>query len=203
MYIKIYDFNKLKYLKKVKIINYKKKINKYLIYYYFRRYFFNKRLGTVSTKNKSQVKGSNRKICKQKGLGVARKGNIKNPLFRGGGVIFGPKNRKYNIKINKKIINISYKYILNNKIKNNNLIIIKNIIFKKINLKIILKFLKKFFYFNEKFLFIMKEYSKFFFYLKNIKNIKVITYNNINIFLLKKYKYIIMDKLYLLKTIYN
>ncbi|XBT18550.1 MAG: 50S ribosomal protein L4 [Candidatus Shikimatogenerans sp. Tder] len=204
MYIKVYNFNKLKFFKKVKILNYKKIKNKYLIYYYFRKFFFNKRLSIANTKNKSQIKGSNRKICKQKGLGVARKGNIKNPLFRGGGIIFGPKNRKYNIKINKKIINISYKIILNNKIKKNYIIIIKNIISNKINLKFVLKFLNKFFYLNEKFLFIInKKNYNFFIFLKNIKNIKVITYNNVNIFLLKKYKYIIIDKLYLFKKIYN
>ncbi|XBT18646.1 MAG: 50S ribosomal protein L4 [Candidatus Shikimatogenerans sp. Tcar] len=204
MYIKVYNLYKLKFIKKIKIINYIKKYNKYLIYYYFKKYFTNKRFSIASTKNKSQIKGSNRKICKQKGLGIARKGNIKNPLFKGGGVIFGPKNKKYNIKINKKIINISYKIILNEKIKKNNIIIIKNFFIKKINLQYILKFLNKFFYLNEKFLFIINNNNyNLFIYLNNIKNIKVILLNNINIFLLKKYKYIILDNFSLLKKIYN
>ncbi|XBT18324.1 MAG: 50S ribosomal protein L4 [Candidatus Shikimatogenerans sp. Tduv] len=203
--IKMYDLCNLKFLKNIKIKKLKCIKNKFLLYFYFKKYLSNKRFSTANTKNRSLIRGSNKKICKQKGLGVARKGSIKNPLFKGGGVIFGPTNKKkYNIKINKKIIKKSYIYILNEKIINDEIIIINNFYFINNSIKKIIKFINKFFYLNDKFLFILKEkkyniYKKY----KNYKNIKIILYNNINIFLLKKYKYIIFDSIYILKKIYN
>ncbi|XBT18149.1 MAG: 50S ribosomal protein L4 [Candidatus Shikimatogenerans sp. Tser] len=205
MYILTYNFKKLKFIKKIKIKKTLKIKNKFLIYYYFRKFLFNKRFNTANTKNKSKIIGSNKKICKQKGLGVARKGNIKNPLFKGGGVIFGPTNKKnYNIKINKKIINLSYKIIINQKIKKNNIIYLKNFFLKENIYKNILKFINKFFYLKDNFLFILslKDYKKIYKY-KNIKNIKFILINNINIFLIKKYKFILINNLSFIKKIYN
>jgi large subunit ribosomal protein L4 len=69
---------------------------------YIRVYFANKRQGTASTKTRGEVSGSTRKIYRQKGTGRARHGDIKAPIFVGGGVVFGPKPRNYSLKINKK-----------------------------------------------------------------------------------------------------
>lgn len=62
----------------------------------------NKRQGTHKAKERSEIAGSTKKIKKQKGTGTARFGNIKNPLFRGGGTVFGPRPRNYGFKLNKK-----------------------------------------------------------------------------------------------------
>jgi large subunit ribosomal protein L4 len=69
---------------------------------YIRVYLANKRQGTASTKTRGEVSGSTRKIYRQKGTGRARHGDIKAPIFVGGGVVFGPKPRDYSLKINKK-----------------------------------------------------------------------------------------------------
>ena len=63
----------------------------------------NARQGTHKSKERGEIKGSTKKIKKQKGTGTARAGNIKNPLFKGGGRVFGPRPRTYTVKLNKKV----------------------------------------------------------------------------------------------------
>ncbi len=77
--------------------------NDHAIYLAVKQYMANQRQGTHQTKEKSQLSGSTRKLHKQKGTGGSRKGSIKNPLFRGGARIFGPKPRTYDMKLNKKV----------------------------------------------------------------------------------------------------
>ncbi len=76
--------------------------NDHVIWLDVKRYRNAQRQGTHKAKERSDVKGSTRKIKRQKGTGTARAGDIKNPLFRGGGTIFGPRPRNYDIKVNKK-----------------------------------------------------------------------------------------------------
>ena len=76
--------------------------NDHAIYLDVKQYLAAQRSGTHKAKERSDVKGSRRKLRKQKGSGAARVGDIKNPLFRGGGRVFGPRPRKYDFKINKK-----------------------------------------------------------------------------------------------------
>ncbi len=73
-----------------------------LLAQYVRVYLANQRAGTASTKTRGEIKGSTRKIYRQKGTGRARHGDIKAPIFVGGGVVFGPKPRDFSLKMNKK-----------------------------------------------------------------------------------------------------
>ena len=77
--------------------------NDHVMYLAVKQYLANQRQGTHKAKERGEIKGSTRKIKKQKGTGTARAGSIKNPIFRGGGRIFGPRPRKYTIKLNKKV----------------------------------------------------------------------------------------------------
>ena len=77
----------------------------------------NRRQGTHKTKERGEIKGSTRKIKRQKGTGTARAGSIKNPLFKGGGRTFGPRPRSYGIKLNKKVKNLARKSALATKAK--------------------------------------------------------------------------------------
>ncbi len=86
----------------------------------------NKRQGTASTLTKSEVRGGGKKPWRQKGLGRARAGSIRSPLWRGGGVIFGPKPRDYNKKVNKKEKILAYVSIFTQHFNNGSLKVIKD-----------------------------------------------------------------------------
>jgi len=77
--------------------------NEHAMYLDVKQFLAHQRQGTHKAKERGEIKGSTRKIKKQKGTGTARAGSIKNPLFRGGGRVFGPKPRTYGFKVNKKV----------------------------------------------------------------------------------------------------
>lgn len=81
----------------------------------------NKRQGTASTKTRSEVRGSTRKLYSQKGTGRARRGDIKSPLLRGGGVAFGPKPRLYRQSMPRKMRRLALKCVLSSKVREGNL----------------------------------------------------------------------------------
>lgn len=83
-----------------------------------------RRAGSASVKNRSDVRGSGRKLFRQKGTGRARPGDIKSPLLRGGGVIFGPHPKQYKNRVNKKVRKLALKMALSSKFKANNLVVI-------------------------------------------------------------------------------
>lgn len=91
--------------------------NDHAIYLAVKHYMKNQRQGTNKSKERGEIKGSTRKIKKQKGTGTARAGSIKNPLFRGGGTIFGPKPRDYKSKLNKKVRTLARNSALTQKAK--------------------------------------------------------------------------------------
>ncbi len=87
----------------------------------------NRRSGTASVKNRSDIRGSGRKLFRQKGTGRARRGDIKSPLLRGGGVVFGPKPKSYAYKAPKRVRRLALKMALSSKLKENNLVVLDNI----------------------------------------------------------------------------
>jgi len=89
----------------------------------------NARQGTVSTKDRSLVRGSTRKIFRQKGTGNARMGSEKNPLRRGGGTVFGPTPRDYSQSINKKMRRLAIKCVLSDKLRNSDFKVVESLSF--------------------------------------------------------------------------
>lgn len=83
-----------------------------------------RRAGTASVKHRSDVKGSGRKLFRQKGTGNARRGDIKDPLLRGGGSIFGPDPKSYAYKVPKKVRRLALKMALSSKVNENELLLI-------------------------------------------------------------------------------
>jgi len=118
--------------------------NDHAIYLDVKQYLAAQRTGTHKTKGRSEVKGSRRKLRKQKGSGAARVGDIKNPLFRGGGRVFGPQPRSYNFKVNKKVKRLARKSALSHKAKDKNIIVLEDFTFEKPNTKSYSNFLSNF-----------------------------------------------------------
>ncbi|MDG2138629.1 MAG: 50S ribosomal protein L4 [Flavobacteriales bacterium] len=103
--------------------------NDHAIYLDVKQYLASKRAGTHSAKERGDITGSRRKIRKQKGSGAARVGDIKNPIFRGGGRVFGPRPRKYDFKVNKKVKRLARKSALTYKLSEENIIVLEDFSF--------------------------------------------------------------------------
>jgi large subunit ribosomal protein L4 len=91
----------------------------------------NKRQGTVSTKTRGDVKGSTRKLYRQKHTGRARRGDIKSPLLRGGGVVFGPKPRNYCQSMPRKMRKLALKCLLSDKVREGNIRLLQELDFEE------------------------------------------------------------------------
>lgn len=94
------------------------------IYLDVKRYLAAQRQGTAKSKERGEITGSTRKIKRQKGTGTARAGSIKNPLFRGGGTIFGPRPRTYDMKVNRKVKQLARKSALSYKAKGDGITVV-------------------------------------------------------------------------------
>ncbi len=101
--------------------------NDHVIYLAVKQYLAARRSGTHKVKTRAEVQGASRKLHKQKGTGGARKGNIRNPLYKGGGTIFGPKPHSYDFKLNRKVKDLAKISALSHKAKDGAIVIIEDI----------------------------------------------------------------------------
>jgi len=100
--------------------------NQHVIYLAVKQYLASQRQGTHKVKTRAEVKGASRKLHRQKGTGGSRKGNIRNPLYKGGGTIFGPKPHRYDIKLNRKVKDLARMSALAYKAKNNAIVVVED-----------------------------------------------------------------------------
>ncbi len=101
--------------------------NDHVIYLAVKQYLAQGRQGTHKVKTRAEVHGASRKLHKQKGTGGARKGNIRNPLYKGGGTIFGPKPHSYDFKLNRKVKDLAKISALSYKAKESAIIVVEEI----------------------------------------------------------------------------
>ena len=113
----------------------------HVVYLAVKQYLANQRQGTHKSKERNEVAGSTRKLHRQKGTGGSRKGSIKNPLYRGGGRIFGPRPRNYELKLNKKVTRLARKAALTNMAVENRIFIVEDFKFEAPKTKKYLAFL--------------------------------------------------------------
>jgi len=150
--------------------------NDHVIYLDCKQYMANNRQGTHSSLHRGIVSGSTKKLKKQKGTGTARFGSIKNPLFRGGGRVFGPEPRLYDFKLNKKVKRLARKSALTYKMQDNNIYVLDNLNFDEIKTKNIVNLKNNFKFDNKKVLIVMSESNKnVYLSARNLQDVNVVT----------------------------
>ena len=151
-----------------------------------------KRSGNAHTKTRGEVSGGGRKPWRQKGTGRARAGSIRSPLWKGGGIVFGPRKRDWSFKLNKKVKKNALKSALNYKLKNNLLYVIDKIELPEIKTKKVVEFMKKFEI--NSVLFVDRENSKLKLSSRNIVNVKYLEDKGLNVFDILKHDYLVISK---------
>jgi len=155
--------------------------NDHAIYLEVKQFLANNRQGTHKTKERSEVTGSTKKIKKQKGTGSARFGDIKNPLFRGGGRVFGPRPRDYSFKLNKKVKALARTSALSYKAKNNQIMVVEDFNLEAPKTKELMAINKNLKIDDKKSLFILKERNNnIYLSSRNLQNFKVVTLSELN-----------------------
>ena len=169
--------------------------NDHAIYLDVKQYLANQRQGTHQSRERGDIAGSTRKIKKQKGTGTARAGSIKNPLFRGGGRVFGPRPKSYSFKLNKKLKVLARKSALTYKAKEDSILVLDNLSFKTPKTKDFISVLKNLKIDGDKSLFVTNEKDQnTLLSSRNLKNAKVITADKLNTYdILYSHKLIISE----------
>ncbi len=133
--------------------------NNHVIYLAVKQYLAAQRQGTHKVKTRAEVQGASRKLHRQKGTGGSRKGNIRNPLYKGGGTIFGPKPHLYDFKLNRKVKDLAKISALSYKAKDNAIMVVEDITMDAPKTKTFTDILGKLKAADKKVMFIMPEYN--------------------------------------------
>ncbi len=133
--------------------------NNHAIYLAVKQYLAAQRQGTHKVKTRAEVQGASRKLHRQKGTGGSRKGNIRNPLYKGGGTIFGPKPHKYDIKLNRKVKDLAKISALSYKAKENAIYVVEDITLDAPKTKTLMTALNALKVGDKKAIFVMPEYN--------------------------------------------
>ena len=167
-------------------------LKEHLIYEAVKNYRANQRRGTASTKTRGKVAGSGRKPWRQKGTGRSRVGTTRNPLWRGGGVVFGPQPRDYSYKMPKKARRNALKSVLSDKMRNQRILVIDKIDLESNKTRDALALLKNF-QFDKLLIVDKKENSHLILSTRNVPYIKAIDFSEINVYDSLDYNYIMFS----------
>jgi large subunit ribosomal protein L4 len=133
--------------------------NNHVVYLAVKQYLAAQRQGTHKVKTRAEVHGSSKKLHKQKGTGGARKGNLRSPIYKGGGTIFGPKPHGYDIKLNRKVKDLAKISALSYKAKENAIVIVEDVNMDTPKTKQFAGILKSLNVSDKKTLFVLPEYN--------------------------------------------
>jgi large subunit ribosomal protein L4 len=163
------------------------KPNDHAIYLDTKQFLANQRQGTHKSKQRGEVAGSTRKIKRQKGTGTARAGSLKNPLFRGGGRVFGPQPRFYGFKLNKKLKQLARKSALSYKASANSIIVLEDFSFEVPKTKEMIKMGSSLNIGNKKSLFVLSEQNKnIYLSSRNVQGVEVVTAGELSTYKIMK-----------------
>ena len=151
------------------------------IYLDVKQYMANQRQGTHKSKERAEIKGSTRKIKKQKGTGTARAGSIKSPIFRGGGRTFGPRPRDYSFKLNKKVKRLARKSALSYKIIDKGIMVVEDFTFDAPKTKRFIDIKENLKISDKKSLVILADQNKnIYLSSRNLQDVRVVNVNELN-----------------------
>lgn len=155
--------------------------NEHAVYLAVKQYLANQRQGTHKSKERNEVAGSTRKLKRQKGTGTARFGDIKNPIFRGGGRIFGPRPRNYSKKLNHKVKQLARKSALSGKASSGQIVVVEDFAFDTPKTKEFVNILNKLNLSGQKTLLVTPEFEKTVFLSgRNVPNARVVRAQDLN-----------------------
>ena len=169
--------------------------NDHAIYLDVKQYMANNRQGTHKTKERSEVAGSTRKLFRQKGTGGARRGDIKSPILYGGGTIFGPRPRNYDLKVNKTVKRLARLSALSYKAKNAEIIVVEDLKFDAIKTKSFVSLLNNLKVADSKSLFVLKDVEKsVYLSARNIQGVSLITADSLNTYKVLQSKHLVLTE---------
>jgi large subunit ribosomal protein L4 len=155
--------------------------NEHAVYLDVKQYLANQRQGTHKSKERNEIVGSTKKLKKQKGSGAARYGDVKSPIFRGGGRIFGPKPRYYGFKLNKKVKSVARKSVLSSSFKEDKIIVLEDLSFDTPKTNNFLSVLKGLDLEGKRITLVTTENNKnVYLSSRNIQKVKVVATNEVN-----------------------
>lgn len=155
--------------------------NQHAVYLEVKQYLAAQRQGTHKSKERSEITASTKKLKKQKGSGSARYGDIKSPVFKGGGRVFGPKPRNYRFKLNKALKRLAKKSVLSQKMKDNSIKVLEAFSFDAPKTKEFITINNALGFEGKKSLYILPEANKnVYLSSRNLPKTRVLTYNEIS-----------------------
>ena len=155
--------------------------NNHVVYLAVKQYLAAQRQGTHKVKTRAEVQGASKKLHKQKGTGGARKGNLRNPLYKGGGTVFGPKPHLYDFKLNRKVKDLAKISALSFKAKENAIVVVEDVKMDTPKSKQFAGIMKSLQVDNKKTLFVLPEYNdNVYLSLRNIPGVQGILLSDIN-----------------------
>ncbi|HOJ51737.1 MAG TPA: 50S ribosomal protein L4 [Syntrophales bacterium] len=165
-------------------------VNENAIYEVVKMQLANRRSGTASTKERSYVKGGGKKPWRQKGTGRARAGSIRSPIWRGGGIVFGPRPRDYSYQVPKKVRRLALKSALTLKVKNDRVVVLRDFPLAEIKTKRVKEVLDRF-ALDKVLIVIDRPNPVLELSARNIKNVKTIRAEGLNVFDLLNFEHVI------------
>jgi large subunit ribosomal protein L4 len=166
--------------------------NDHLLYEAVVNYRANQRQGSASTKTRNEVRGGGRKPWRQKGTGRARAGSIRSPIWRKGGITFGPKPRSYYYKLPKKSKVNALKYALSQKYKEEQVMVIEDLNFKQSKTKQAVKFLEEL-GLNSALIVDSHKNKNLILSMRNIPGVKIVDYNQISVYDILSYSHLVFS----------
>ena len=155
--------------------------NNHVIYLAVKQYLAAQRQGTHKVKTRAEANGSSKKLVKQKGTGGARKGNLRSPIYKGGGTIFGPKPHSYDFKLNRKVKDLAKISALSYKAKENAIVVVEDLVLSAPKSKHFAAILNSLQLSNKKTLFVLPEDSEnIYLSLRNIEGVKGTLLSDVN-----------------------